>query len=219
MNTISGLKATSFHVDYYEEHKNSGLDYLGHGEWQESYGRWLVGALSLTGKDVLDVGCACGSICLGLKKAGAVSCGIDLNNHMIALGREAFPVPLFVCDAVNLHLFGGSSFAMVHSNQVGEHWRPELVPFILAEFHRVLQHGGLVFTVLDTPELFDREGRQAEAEDPTNRCVRPLKWWESQFQTAGFESIGEGLEAARLKAHAESFFRRYDWDWMLHRKV
>jgi hypothetical protein len=56
------LTATSYHVDYYEQHKQAGLDYLGHGEWQERYGRWLVDSLGLKGRTVLDVGCACGSI-------------------------------------------------------------------------------------------------------------------------------------------------------------
>lgn len=212
------LKATNFHVEYYEEHRAAGLDYLGHGEWQESYGRWVADALGVRGEHVLDVGCACGSIALGLRKAGALSHGVDLNNHMIRLGQERFPgVPLYVCDAVNLHLFGPGSFKLVHSNQVGEHWKPELVPFILEEFHRVLAPDGVVFTVLDTADLFERQGRQAEVEDPTNACVRPLAWWRERFAAAGFAEAPDLGE--RLAGHPGSFFRRYDWDWMVHRRV
>ena len=33
-----------------------------------------------------------------------------------------------MCDAVNLHLFGDGSWDAVHTAQVAEHWRPELVP-------------------------------------------------------------------------------------------
>jgi len=110
------LTARNFHVEYYEEHRRAGLDYLGHGEWQEHYGRWLVEVFGLRDHDVLDGGCAAGSIAYGFQKAGARAHGVDLNNHTIALGKLKFPVPLYVCDIVNLHLFGDNSFALVHTN-------------------------------------------------------------------------------------------------------
>ncbi len=211
------LKATNFHEEYYEEHKAAGLDYLGHGKWQEDYGRWVVGSLDWSGGDVLDIGCACGSVAMGLKKAGCSPHGVDLNNHMISLGRTRFPgVPLYVCDAVNLHLFGADSFVGVHHNQVAEHWREELVPFILRELWRVLKPGGTVFGVFDTPELFARQNRKGEAEDPTNRCIRSLTWWRDQYQSAGFEDAPE--LAAALAAHKGNFLRFYDWDWLVVRK-
>ncbi len=211
------LQARSFHIEYYEEHRQAGLDYLGHGEWQESYGRWLVDALSLKDKDVLDIGCACGSIAFGLQKAGCRPHGIDLNNHMIALGKQRFPVPLYVCDAVNLHLFGDESFDCVHSNQVAEHWKERLVPEILQEVKRVLKPGGVFFTVLDTADLFERQGRQHEKEDPTNGCIRPLAWWLEALRAAGFVDVRVEHESA-MTEHPKSFFRRYDWDWWLVRK-
>jgi SAM-dependent methyltransferase len=207
------LKSKSFHVEYYDEHRAAGLDYLGHGEWQEQYGKWLVESLRLQGEPVLDVGCACGSIATGMHKAGARVYGVDLNNHMIEQGRRRFPVPLYVCDAVNLHLFGDESFRLVHSNQVGEHWKKDLVPFILREFRRVLQPGGIVFTVLDTTDLFERQNRNAEEEDPTNGCIESLAWWNARFAEAGFVEA----DASELKSHPLSYFRKYDWDWMLHK--
>jgi len=211
------LQAANFHVEYYEEHKAAGLDYLGHGKWQVEYGRWVVESLGWKDGDVLDVGCACGSIALGLKKAGCRSHGIDLNNHMIDLGRQRFPtVPLYVCDAVNLHLFGPDSFVGVHHNQVAEHWREELVPFILRELWRVLKPGGTVFAVFDTPELFARQNRVGELEDPTNRCVKSLEWWREQYAAAGFADAPD--LAAVLKAHPDSYLRLYDWDWLVVRK-
>ena len=217
MPDASRLRAVNFHREYYEEHKAAGLDYLGHGKWQVDYGRWVVGALGWAGGDVLDVGCACGSVALGLQKAGCRPHGVDLNNHMVSLGRTHFPtIPLYVCDAVNLHLFGAESFVGVHHNQVAEHWREELVPFILAELFRVLKPGGSVLGVFDTPELFARQNRTAEAEDPTNRCVRSLDWWRERYAAAGFVPAPD-LEAA-LKSHPGSYLRWYDWDWLAVRK-
>lgn len=212
------LTATSFDRQYYEEHKATGLDYLGHGDWQLHYGRWLTDVLPWRDRRVLDVGCACGSIAQGLRMAGILACGIDCNNHAIGLGREAFPdLPLWVCDTVNLHLFADASLDGIHSNQAAEHFRPDLVPFILREWRRVLRPGGLIFTVLDTTELYERQNRQLAGEDPTHTCVRPLAWWHTALADAGLELVTD-VWLAPLAAHAESYLRHYDWDLWMARK-
>jgi len=211
------LNSTKFDQVYYDEHKAAGLDYLGHGPWQEEYGKWVVESLGLAGKTILDVGCACGSICLGLKKAGANPIGFDLNNTMIYLGRQHFPdLVLAVCDAVNLHLVDDESIDLHHSNQVGEHWRPDHVPLIFAEAWRVMKPGALLFLVTDTTDLFERQKRQDEAEDPTNRCIKPLQWWRDELAKAGF--VPEPNGETSLRSHPMSFLKRYDWDWVLVRK-
>src|SRR5262249_28730441 len=114
------LTATAYDRAYYEEHRASGLDYLGHRAWQREYALWLKGALGLPdGASVLDVGCAAGSIAAGFAAAGLACDGVDLNNHLIPLGRRAFPAvrSLNVSDAANLHLFGDKSFDLVHVAQ------------------------------------------------------------------------------------------------------
>lgn len=217
---LKKLTARSFDRWYYDEHKLSGLDYLSFGDWQRQYGRWFVESLDLKGKRVLDVGCACGASLRGLGQAGAIVQGVDINEHMIQLGRQKWPdmAPLlFVCDAVNLHLFADESWDAIHAAQVAEHWKPELVPFILREFRRVVRPGGLVFCVLDTEELLARQGRQSEAEDPTHYCVRPMAWWHAQLADAGWEFCSATFEPA-MRRHAESFLQRYDWDWFVARR-
>lgn len=210
------LRATNYDRAYYEEHRAAGLDYLGHGEWQESYGRWLVASMGWAGADVLDAGCACGSIAEGLRKAGCRPHGVDLNNHAVGLGRRKWPhLPLHVCDVVNLHLFGDASFGGVHCAQVAEHWRPELVPFILAELRRVLRPGGSMFLCLDTAELFERQGRSGDGGDPTHLCVKPRAWWAEGLRLAGFAA--DDAIADALRVHPDSFLGRYDWDWFAAR--
>lgn len=218
---FTGLKSTSYDEAYYREHVMGGLDYLGHGDWQISYGRWLATALSWRGKSVLDVGCACGSILRGLGEAGIVTQGIDLSDYMVRLGREKWPdmAPLLhVCDAANLHLFGDASWDGLHCAQVAEHWKPELVPTIVAELARVTRDGGLWFCCLDTTELFERQKRPPDGGDPTHICVKPLSWWHETVTAGGWEIVSD-VYRDRLSAGCDSFLRRYDWEWFVARRV
>jgi predicted SAM-dependent methyltransferase len=140
---------------------------------------------------------------------------IDLNNTTVEFARKDFGDVLKsanVCDAANLHLFGDRSFDLVHSAQTFEHFRPELVPFILAELYRVLKPGGLLFTSHDTFELYDRQGRKPEHEDPTHVCVWPRMMWDHLFREAGFVDKSQHWRL-RLEGHNLSFLKRYDWDW------
>jgi 2-polyprenyl-3-methyl-5-hydroxy-6-metoxy-1,4-benzoquinol methylase len=218
---LGRLSATGFTERYYQEHKLAGLDYLGFGDWQIRYGRWLVESLVLSGKRLLDVGCACGSILRGLGQAGAIVQGVDLCEAMIRRGREHWPdmaPQLHVCDAVNLHLFSDGSWDAVHSAQVAEHWKPELVPFILRELARVTTPGGLLFCCLDTEEMFARQGRRLETEDPTHVCIRPMTWWHDRLAEAGWQVCTADFEPA-LRSHPDSFLKRYDWDWFLAKRI
>ena len=216
------LRSTSFGRDYYEEHRRAGLDYLGFGDWQRQYGRWLTDSLGWKGKALLDIGCACGAIVRGFGEAGAIVQGVDVNEHMIRLARSHWPDArpiLHVCDAANLHLFGDGQFDGLHSAQVAEHWPPHLVPVILRELARVTKPGGLFFCALDTEELFARQGRKLENEDPTHVCIKPVQWWYEQLAACGWEVCGDDRHAAALIGHADSFLRRYDWDWWIAKKV
>lgn len=217
---LKGLRSTSFGRAYYEEHAEAGLDYLGYGDWQQQYGRWLIDVFGLKGKTVLDVGCACGAIVRGLSEAGAVVQGIDVNEHAVNLGRERWPdmrAMLRVCDAANLHLYSDGEWDAIHSAQVAEHWPPHLVPIILRELARVTKPGGVLFCCLDTTELFERQGRKMENEDPTHVCVQPMAWWTEQLAAAGW-NVTRDYDAA-LASHPESFLSRYDWDWFVARKA
>jgi SAM-dependent methyltransferase len=217
---IPGLHATTYGEQYYREHVMGGLDYLGHGDWQEKYGVWLACALGWRSHRVLDVGCACGSILRGLGKAGIVVQGVDLSDYMVSLGREKWPdmAPLMhVADAADLRIFPDASWDDLHSAQVAEHWHPDSVPQILAELARITRDGGLFFCCLDTEELFARQGRAGDGGDPTHICIRPLEWWYNQLDAAGWENVTEEYRP-RLSVGCDSFLRRYDWDFFVARR-
>lgn len=214
------LSSKSFGGRYYDEHRAAGLDYLGHGTWQIEYGRWLVDVFGWKDHRVLDVGCACGSILRGLRASLAIGEGVDVSEHMIRLGRtkwEDMAAALHVCDAVNLHVFEDSRFTGLHSAQVAEHWKPELVPHILAELRRVTAPGGHFFCVLDTAESFTRQGRKMEQEDPTHVCIQTLPWWRKAAEDAGWRWASD-VWTAPLSAHPGSYFSKYDWDWFVLQK-
>lgn len=219
--TVPGLHATSYGEQYYREHVMGGLDYLGHGEWQQSYGTWLANALGWRGKRVLDVGCACGSILRGLGSAGIVVQGVDLSDYMVQLGREHWPdmAPLMhVADAADLSIFPDASWDGLHCAQVAEHWRPEQVGKIMAELARVTRDGGLWFCCLDTTELFERQGREGDGGDPTHLCVRPMTWWHGLLPRYEWEVVTDQLRP-NLLAGCDSFLRRYDWDFFVARRI
>ena len=222
----SMLSAHGFNAAYYEEHCAAGLDYLGHGEWQTTYATWLADVFDWKAQRLLDIGCACGSIMKGFVDAAGVNArGVDVSEHMIQKGRETWPAlasRLHCCDAVNLHLFADGAFDGLHSAQVAEHWKPSLVPHILAECHRVLRPGGLFFCCMDTAELYAREGRTVETEDPTHYCIQPLAWWRDAFAAAGFHDRTDEFRS-RLLAHPRSMLSgstsgsraKYDWDFLV----
>ena len=89
---------------------------------------------------------------------------------------------------------------------------------ILRELHRIAKLDGLFFCCLDTEELFARQGRTMEGEDPTHVCIRPMRWWHERLAEAGWQVCSAEFEPA-MRGHAEDFLRRYDWDWFVARRM
>jgi SAM-dependent methyltransferase len=218
-DALPGLTATSYNQLYYTQHVNAGLDYLGHGEWQREYASWLADVFGWRGTRVLDVGCACGSIMRGLGHVGVIVEGVDVSEYMVDRGRRKWPDQaklMHVADAVNLHLFEPGSWAGIHCAQVAEHWKPELVPFILAELARICTPGSIMFLCLDTTELFERNKRNMDDEDKTHVCVRPRAFWSAAIVDTTWADVTDEFRP-QLENHAASFLRRYDWEFFVFR--
>lgn len=178
-----GLTVTEFNEDYYTEHAEKGLDYLNHGFWQQEYAKMV--SEGLTKGFVFDGGCACGSILKGFKDLGHTVYGIDLNKHMIELGRKEFfffDHELVVGSMANTGL-ADQSIDLLHSAQVLEHIPEQYIDDILDEFVRVTKKGGRMFICLDA--IKEGQTKEMYMGDPTHVNIQPTLYWTRKFQQRG----------------------------------
>jgi len=186
----SPLTATRYDEQYYREHAEAGLDYLNHGFWHESYAR-MVSETTLQEAYpkpfAIDAGCACGSILKGFKDLPVYDrvLGVDLSDHMVALGRKRFGFAdseLMAGSIANLPVESGA-VSLVHSAQVLEHIPDVMVDAILDEFARVLRPGGRAFLCLDA--MRTGETKEMYMGDPTHVNIQPVLYWTKKLQRRG----------------------------------
>lgn len=104
--------------------------------------------------DVLDIGCGPGRVSEYLHQHGVSAFGVDLSPNMVAQARQAYPHLRFeVGSMTELELPEGSLGGIVAWFSI-IHVPDELLPDVLARFHRALAPGGdllLAFQVGDAP--------------------------------------------------------------------
>jgi ubiquinone/menaquinone biosynthesis C-methylase UbiE len=219
---LPALTAINYDKQYYEEHAAAGLDYLGHGYWQESYGLMVAEATQQASYDnpvMLDGGAACGSILNGFRKTGVFErvIGFDLSHHMVEIGRAHFAFSdeeLRQGSIADLPL-PDDYLSLVHSAQVLEHVPEELADPILREFYRILRPGGRAFLCLDAV----RQGETVEMYmgDPTHVNIKPTAYWAKKFQEHGFSFDVEAYNAfvrsprGPTEGVPESFYQTYPY--------
>lgn len=215
-------ESLSYNEDYYKEHADAGLDYLGHGYWQTSYGAMVTEATLQKTYDapfVIDAGCACGSILQGFRATGAYACvlGVDLSEHMIKLGRAhfGFSDAEMVAGSITSIPAPDNSASLVHSAQVLEHIPGELVDPILEEFARVLRPGGRAFLCLDA--IRHGENKQMYMGDPTHCNIQPVMYWTERLQARDLlfdvEAYNRFVRSERgpTEGDPRSFFAHYPY--------
>lgn len=220
------LYVTEFNKDYYEEHKAAGLDYLGHGYWQESYAKMVTEATFQRDYGhpfFLDIGCACGSILYGFKKTTVYDSilGIDVNEHMVSLGREHFRLSEkeIICASALSIPVADNSVTLAHSAQVFEHIPEDMIPGIISEMYRVLKAGGRAFIALDA--VRKNETPQMYMGDPTHCTLKDVEWWTNLFSRAGFIFDIEAYDRyakseCRPAEIYDPFYKTYNWSvWTL----
>jgi ubiquinone/menaquinone biosynthesis C-methylase UbiE len=221
---IQNLTATEYTQEYYDEHKDAGLDYLGHGYWQEEYAKMVTESCKTPSRGlVVDAGCACGSILKGFDKLNYPVLGVDLNKSMIDMGSVHFEIPLYCGSMAEMPVQAGS-VDLIHTAQVLEHIPEELMDSILTEFNRVLANDGKVFVCLDAVK--DGETKEMYMGDPTHVNIQPIQYWYKLFDKHGFVFDVECYnrfvrsEYKPTAEHPENFFDAYPyWSvWILQKK-
>jgi ubiquinone/menaquinone biosynthesis C-methylase UbiE len=219
------LTSLDYSKKYYEEHAQAGLDYLGHGYWQESYAKMVVDATQqpqYLNPFIIDAGCACGSILQGFRKTGVFDrvVGIDLSKHMINIGKNYFKFggEELVHGSIASMNIASDSATLVHTAQVLEHIPDEFVDKILSEFQRVLRPGGRAFVCLDA--IRTGETREMYMGDPTHVNIQPIEYWARKFHSTGFFFDIEGYnrlvrsQQGPTEGDPRSFFEQYPY-WSL----
>ncbi|MGO9000004.1 MAG: class I SAM-dependent methyltransferase [Polyangiaceae bacterium] len=106
--------------------------------------RFIRRVLRKTGRDVLDVGCATGSLARKLREGGARPVGIDLNPTFIAAGRAKDPRgEYFIGDMRALRLRRRFDVVLCLGTTLAYCRTSDEVASTLAGFHRVLRPGGV----------------------------------------------------------------------------
>ncbi|MEV1142264.1 class I SAM-dependent methyltransferase [Micromonospora sp. NPDC049799] len=122
-------------------------DNLWDGAFLDAYARIVRGP-------VLDVGCGPGRVTAYLDQRGLDVSGVDLSPGMVAAARRAYPELRFVEGSMTALDVPDASLGGVVAWYSVIHVPDDVLPAVLAEFHRVLVPGGhlaLAFQVGDEP--------------------------------------------------------------------
>ena len=225
---LAPLRSLEYDEKYYKEHAEAGLDYLGHGFWQESYGLMVVEATYQASYEeplLVDAGCACGSILNGFRKTGVFNrvVGIDLSQYMVELGRRhfGFSDSELIAGSITDIPLPRNSVSLLHAAQVMEHIPEALTDDIIDEFSRVLRIGGRAFICLDA--IRRDETKEMYLGDPTHVNIQPINYWTEKLQSHGLlvdiESYNRFVKSRRgpTQGDPRSFYETYpDWSiWTL----
>jgi len=216
----SKLRSRDFEAAYYEEHKAAGLDYLGHGYWQQSYARMVADATfqeSYERPVVFDAGCACGSILKGFKDTGIFARvhGMDLSAHMVGLGRAhfGFSESEMMVGSIERTSLPDACATLVHSAHVLEHIPAAIAESVVPELARILRPGGRAFLCM--PAVRHGETSSQYQRDPTHVNIQPVAYWTRLFQGSGLLFDVEAYNrfvrspAGPSKGEQRSFFEAY----------
>ena len=219
---LAPLRSLEYDEKYYKEHAEAGLDYLGHGFWQESYGLMVVEATDQASYEeplLVDAGCACGSILNGFRKTGVFNrvVGIDLSQYMVELGRRHFGFSdrELIAGSITDIPLPRASVSLLHAAQVLEHIPKALTDDIIDEFSRVLRIGGRAFICLDA--IRRDETKEMYLGDPTHVNIQPINYWTEKLQSHGLlvdiESYNRFVKSRRgpTQGDPRSFYETYPY--------
>jgi ubiquinone/menaquinone biosynthesis C-methylase UbiE len=229
---LAQLRSLEYDEKYYKEHVEAGLDYLGHGFWQESYGLMVAEVTDQASYEeplLVDAGCACGSILNGFRKTGVFNrvVGIDLSQYMVELGRRhfGFSDSELIAGSITDIPLPRNSVSLLHAAQVMEHIPEALTDDIIDEFSRVLRIGGRAFICLDA--IRRGETKEMYLGDPTHVNIQPINYWTEKLQSHGLlvdiESYNRFVKSRRgpTQGDPRSFYETYTYwsTWTLIKTI
>lgn len=187
----------------YDEFSTRYAEHAERSPFQRLYDRPAILAMTgeVSGKFVLDVGCAAGHLSAELAGRGATVLGVDASEKLVGMARTRFgSAAEFVCADIRepLGFVGSASVDLVTASLVLhyiEDWQPTL-----SEFRRVLRPGGAVVASVHHPEDWHwfEGARYFETETVTDTWMiagepqavsffrRPLSATFSAIRSAGF---------------------------------
>jgi SAM-dependent methyltransferase len=91
---------------------------------------------------VADIGCGPGHVTAHMHALGPTTFGIDLSSAMLALARQAHPNLRFHQGSMTALALGDGALGGILALYSVIHTRPQQLPAVFTEFHRVLAPGG-----------------------------------------------------------------------------
>lgn len=162
--------------DYYLEPKN---------EWARQRIERVTHVLKAgKGEHILDLGCGNGTFSFHLRRAGAVTVGVDRDENVLLKGRAAsnkyagFAAPRVAADATRLPFREAVFDAVVNADFI-EHTPGEAKPAIFQEMYRVLKPGGrgIVYTPNLNRVRWELMGEKVKRIAGLRKEPVP-KWWD-----------------------------------------
>lgn len=137
-----------FEEKYFKELKEKNIDMRFKGTWQKMYAYYLNLIFKYEGKNVLDLGCAMGSISSAFADRKTNVIGVDISKYAIDNSPHK-NVKLINKAAWELTDIPDNSIDFVHSMYMFEYIPPEQREQVFAEINRVCKPEALVFVILN----------------------------------------------------------------------
>ncbi len=198
------------------------------GVWQRDYGTMLDYLVGLSGKVMLDIGCAGGAITYAFFLHNATVFGCDVGKEM--LDQTPFGEikdHLFYLESNKIgERFPESSIDFIHSQQVFEHFpSKEYSEEVISQAAKLLKPDGIFYLALIagehlTPEELVEINRTTPI-DLTHINIWSMDYWHSVMAANGLVNIGPWLSAIIKTFQAPngfSYFREYHWNQLFYIK-
>ena len=162
--------------------------------------QYQFAAKYLHNQKVLDVACGVGYGSEILRGQKNLVTGVDINEANINYARKTYPENKYmVANAEDLTNFSDSTFSSIVSIQTIEHlWHPKKA---IAEFHRVLKHGGLLIGAIPINHKHDMpsfaEAPNVYLFEDCKKLLSPtfkeVTWFLHCFSNHSFKITGESF--------------------------